>query len=54
MSYLSKEIALATKADGAAMKTIAFVTMTFLPATFVTVRYLSSLNLLFGPTNCKF
>lgn len=38
MSGFSYEIALATKADGAAMKTIAFVTLTFLPATFVTVR----------------
>ncbi|KAH0292551.1 hypothetical protein M436DRAFT_83119 [Aureobasidium namibiae CBS 147.97] len=36
MSFFSSEIALATKADGAAMKTIALVTLTFLPATFVT------------------
>ncbi|KAI4729387.1 hypothetical protein E4T49_02812, partial [Aureobasidium sp. EXF-10728] len=34
MSSFSSEIALATKADGAAMKTIALVTLTFLPATF--------------------
>jgi hypothetical protein len=38
MSSISSEIAKATKADGAAMKTIALVTLTFLPATFVTVR----------------
>lgn len=31
------DIAMATKDDGAAMKTIAVVTMTFLPATFVSV-----------------
>jgi uncharacterized ion transporter superfamily protein YfcC len=37
MSSISSEIAQATKADGAAMKTIALVTLTFLPATFVTV-----------------
>lgn len=37
LSFFSSEIALATKADGAAMKTIALVTLTFLPATFVTV-----------------
>ncbi|KAI4855456.1 hypothetical protein E4T45_03105 [Aureobasidium sp. EXF-8846] len=36
MSSISSEIAQATKADGAAMKTIALVTLTFLPATFVT------------------
>ncbi|KAI4783436.1 hypothetical protein E4T52_01638 [Aureobasidium sp. EXF-3400] len=36
MSFFSSEIALATRADGAAMKTIALVTLTFLPATFVT------------------
>jgi len=35
---ISSDIARATKVDGAAMKTIAFVTLTFLPATFVTVR----------------
>lgn len=37
LSFFSSEIALAMKADGAAMKTIALVTLTFLPATFVTV-----------------
>lgn len=37
-STFSSQIALATKEDGAAMKTIAVVTLTFLPATFVTVR----------------
>jgi len=37
-SMISSDIARATKVDGAAMKTIAFVTLTFLPATFVTVR----------------
>lgn len=37
-SNISSQIALATKEDGAAMKTIAVVTLTFLPATFVTVR----------------
>lgn len=31
------DIAMATKDDGVAMKTIAIVTMTFLPATFVSV-----------------
>ncbi|KAH0269377.1 hypothetical protein KCU91_g8768, partial [Aureobasidium melanogenum] len=36
MSNFSSQIALATKEDGAAMKTIAVVTLTFLPATFVT------------------
>ncbi|KAI4774967.1 hypothetical protein E4T52_10080 [Aureobasidium sp. EXF-3400] len=35
-SIISSQIALATKEDGAAMKTIAVVTLTFLPATFVT------------------
>jgi len=35
------DIAMATKDDGAAMKTIAVVTMTFLPATFVSVRITS-------------
>ncbi|KAG9959808.1 hypothetical protein KCU61_g7126, partial [Aureobasidium melanogenum] len=37
MSNFSSQIALATKEDGAAMKTIAVVTLTFLPATFVTI-----------------
>jgi hypothetical protein len=37
---------MATKADGAAMKTIALVTLTFLPATFVTVRCPTRLDLL--------
>ncbi|KAH0155254.1 hypothetical protein KCU67_g8786, partial [Aureobasidium melanogenum] len=36
MSNFSSQIALATREDGAAMKTIAVVTLTFLPATFVT------------------
>ncbi|KAG9555109.1 hypothetical protein KCU71_g11208, partial [Aureobasidium melanogenum] len=37
MSNFSSQIALATREDGAAMKTIAVVTLTFLPATFVTI-----------------
>jgi len=36
-SEFSGVIAVATAADGVAMKTIAIVTMVFLPATFVTV-----------------
>ncbi|KAG9696117.1 hypothetical protein KCU95_g4527, partial [Aureobasidium melanogenum] len=36
MSNFSSQIALSAKEDGAAMKTIAVVTLTFLPATFVT------------------
>lgn len=44
-SNTSSDIARATKADGAAMKTIAFVTLTFLPATFVTVRRCSQADL---------
>jgi Mg2+ and Co2+ transporter CorA len=50
MSSISSEIAQATKADGAAMKTIALVTLTFLPATFVTVCCLH-LN---PSSSCKF
>lgn len=34
----SKTIAIASKKDSSAMKSIAVVTMTFLPATFVSVR----------------
>jgi hypothetical protein len=47
MSFSNSEIALATKADGAAMKTISLVTLTFLPATFVTVCCSSLLDLPF-------
>jgi hypothetical protein len=46
MTNFSSEIAMATKADGAAMKTIALVTLTFLPATFVTVRWPTRFDLL--------
>lgn len=51
-SLISYDIARATKADGAAMKTIAFVTLTFLPATFVTVRrcFLSDIDVPLNPT----
>jgi hypothetical protein len=46
MSNFSSEIAMATKADGAAMKTIALVTLTFLPSTFVTVSCPTCFDLL--------
>ena len=51
MSRFSSEIALATKVDSAAMKTIALVTLTFLPAIFVTVccYHLSPFNPLLHP-----
>ena len=40
-SEVMKEVSKATKTDSAAMKTIAVMTMAFLPATFTCVRLLS-------------